>query len=89
MLPFHWQRKRLPSPESAKWGLYRARLTIPPDLLTGYSYLPYQVRQAHHGARYMDYWLMFMWLSVDPMADKERQRLQHVAVIGRIEVLLL
>jgi len=37
----------------------------------------------------MDYWLMFMWLSVDPMADKERQRLQHVAVIGRIEVLLL
>ena len=41
--------------------LCRARLTSPPDLLTGYSYF---------GARYLDHELMTMWLSVDPMADK-------------------
>ena len=40
------------------------------DEETGYGYLPQQVRQAYHGARYMDYELMTMWLSVDPMADK-------------------
>ena len=40
------------------------------DEETGYGYLPHQVRQAHHGARYMDHELMTMWLSVDPMADK-------------------
>ncbi len=40
------------------------------DKETGYSYLPRQARQAHHGARYMDHELMTMWLSVDPMADK-------------------
>ena len=41
--------------------LCRARLTSPPDLLTGYSYF---------GARYLDHALMTSWLSVDPMADK-------------------
>ena len=30
--------------------LCRARLTSPPDLFTGYSHLPHQARQAHHGA---------------------------------------
>lgn len=40
------------------------------DEETGYGYLPHQVRQAHHGARYMDHELMTMWLSVDPMAEK-------------------
>jgi len=42
-------------------GLCRARLTSPPDLLTGYSYF---------GARYLEHELMTAWLSVDPMADK-------------------
>jgi len=41
--------------------LCRARLTSPPDLLTGYSYF---------GSRYLDHELMTMCLSVDPMADK-------------------
>ena len=41
--------------------LCRARLTSPPDLLTGYSYF---------GARYLDHTLTTAWLSVDPMADK-------------------
>ena len=41
--------------------LCRARLTSPPDLLTGYSYF---------GARYLEHDLMTGWLSVDPMADK-------------------
>jgi len=41
--------------------LCRARLTSPPDLLTGYSYFD---------ARYLEHELMTMWLSVDPMADK-------------------
>jgi len=41
--------------------LCRARLTSPPDLLTGYSYF---------GARYLEHEMMSMWLSVDPMADK-------------------
>ena len=40
--------------------LCRARLTSPPDLLTGYSYF---------GARYLDHDLMTGWLSVDPMSD--------------------
>ena len=40
------------------------------DEETGFGYLPQQVRQAYHGARYMDHELMTMWLSVDPMADK-------------------
>ena len=41
--------------------LCRARLTSPPDLLTGYSYF---------GARYLDHTFTTSWLSVDPMADK-------------------
>ena len=45
-------------------GLCGARLTSPQDLLTGYGYLPHQVRQAHYGARYMDHELMTMWQSV-------------------------
>ena len=44
--------------------LCRARLTSPPDLLTGYSYF---------GARYLEHDLMTGWLSVDPMSDIERQ----------------
>ena len=50
--------------------LCRARLTSPPDLLTGYSYFAHQVRGAYHGSRYLDHELMTMWFSVDPMADK-------------------
>jgi len=41
--------------------LCRARLTSPPDLLTGYSYF---------GARYLEHNLITGWLSVDPMCDK-------------------
>ena len=50
--------------------LCRARLTSPPDLLTGYSYFAHQVRGAYHGARYLDHTLITAWLSVGPMADK-------------------
>lgn len=42
-------------------GLCGARLTSPQDLLTGYGYF---------GARYMDYTLMTMFISVDRYASK-------------------
>lgn len=40
------------------------------DPETGYSYLPHQARQAHHGVKCLEHDLMTGWLSVDPMADK-------------------